>query len=351
MLFSYQYVNHSMEKMQGYIDFIFNKVWCEAPGKEYDIELFNENEELKELLTELNHLEGAYFFLAGIERIFHLFSRLNRKTINKLTKWYYFNNQIEKLCSKEECYNPVNYEQFSCNEELKKALKAFFQHLYDNNFLSLKAVKDKIGSIDDHYNQFMHINTKGICPFCGLYPIDSEYASTREAYDHFLPKSIYPFCSINFRNLAPMCNKCNSGHKNQRDPLYDNEGNRRKAFFAYDSVSSEIEIEISIKSNNYNNLKPDDIEITFRPDDISEELNTWKDLFDIEERYKEVCCKPSDGIYWIQQVLDESKNYEEVPLDILKYKSREADRYPFNEKNFLKRAFLEACENKGLFSE
>ena len=30
MLFPYVYVKHSMEEMQGFIDFIFFAVWCKA---------------------------------------------------------------------------------------------------------------------------------------------------------------------------------------------------------------------------------------------------------------------------------------------------------------------------------
>ena len=53
--------------------------------------------------------------------------------------------------------------------------------------------------------------------------------SKREAYDHYLPKVLYPFNSINFRNLAPACHECNSTYKLGKDPAHNPAG-RRKAF-------------------------------------------------------------------------------------------------------------------------
>ena len=41
---------------------------------------------------------------------------------------------------------------------------------------------------------------KCLCPFCGLGDIKGVHHTKRETYVHYLPKALYPFNSINFRN-------------------------------------------------------------------------------------------------------------------------------------------------------
>lgn len=44
-----------------------------------------------------------------------------------------------------------------------------------------------------------------ICQPCD---INGVHHTKREAYDHYRPKPLYPFNSVNFRNLAPACHEC-----------------------------------------------------------------------------------------------------------------------------------------------
>ncbi|MNV35806.1 hypothetical protein D3C71_1272670 [compost metagenome] len=200
--------------------------------------------------------------------------------------------------------------------------------------------------IDDHYNKFVKINRSGKCPYCGLLPIDGQYVHTREAYDHYLPKSKYPFSSINFKNLSPACYKCNSGNKTSKDPLYDKSGKRRKAFYSYNATPYNIDIEIKLNSIDIKDLTPQDVSITFGPTEITEELETWNDLFSIEERYKAECCS-SDALYWFDQIYEECA--DKSPSEFLKIKLEIAWKYPFSDKNFLRKPFLEACNSHKLF--
>ncbi|MCD6618299.1 HNH endonuclease [Aeromonas veronii] len=43
--------------------------------------------------------------------------------------------------------------------------------------------------------------SKGICPLCGIYGVDT--------LDHYLPKARYPLLSVNPKNLIPACTHCN----------------------------------------------------------------------------------------------------------------------------------------------
>jgi len=341
MLFPYRYINHTMEKMQEFIDYIFYEVWCKAPGTEYDLSLFNDKPELREVITNFHYTEpkGAEFFTKGIHKIFNIFKQLEEDDIIQLQKWYAANNNIEKLCQNYPSVIPGHYEVLKqLNPELSHHLKDFFTKLYSNEFLSKKALSSVIGHIAHHYKEFVKINNKGKCPYCGISDIDGEYVHTREAYDHFIPKSKYPFSTMNFKNLAPMCHKCNSDNKLRKDPLHDGNCNRRKAFYSYNSKTYKVDIKISLTSNDIEHLSPDDITITFGPPDLSEELNTWNDLFEIEERYKAKCC--TDCKWWIEQLMWKGET------DIFPTILRSAENYPYTDMNFLKKPFLEECKAK-----
>jgi len=73
-------------------------------------------------------------------------------------------------------------------------------------------------------------------------------------------------------------------------------------------------------------------------------------VYGIEERYKAKCCTESDGKYWFAQVLDEWKEDGRAPADFLTTLKRQTNKSPFASDNFLKTAFLEGCDQAGLFT-
>ena len=271
MLFPYQYVPHNMEKMQDYINFIFDEVWCKAKDQDYDIEaLFADNDDLKQLIIELHtsEVKGADFFLTGLQLVFRDFKLLSDCELLSIKDWYSANNNIELACLADPSVTPVTYLEVSVlSEDLARHLKDFFKNLYSQSFLSLSSVSSRIGEIDNHYQTFMEKNKSGKCPFCGLNDLKGIYHSKREAYDHFLPKGKYPFNSINFRNLVPACHECNSTYKLSIDPLYYGKdpllkqtGNRRKAFYPYStSMSYSINLNIGINTQNWSQITSDNI--------------------------------------------------------------------------------------------
>ena len=141
MLFPYTYVLHTMEKMQGYIDFIFFEVWCKAKAKDYVIEeLFSGNPELCEMITELHYsqLDGAEFFLTGLQQVFEDFKTLDDTQVANLTHWYSSNNSVGLLCASDTSVTPATYRDIEIvSIELSKHLTKFFKNLYAQSFLSL----------------------------------------------------------------------------------------------------------------------------------------------------------------------------------------------------------------------
>lgn len=362
MLFPYKFVPHQMDKMQEFIDYIFYEVWCQAPWKKYSIDLFDNCPDLKEIIVVLcgKRPKSARFFIIGIRKIFNHFKILNHIDIRRMKKWYSINNNLDKICSNTRFFHPISYASLERlfrgkYKALNKELKKFFTNLYSDDFLSLKVLSKKINDINNHYNAFMTQNKSGKCPFCGIADMKGIYHSKREAYDHYLPKALYPFNSINFRNLVPACNTCNSSYKLSKDPTLPvkdpcKSNQRRRIFYPYAASLQPIEISINLRNSKVDSLKPEEIEIQFQSTGCNEEIGTWKEIYGIEERYKAKCCSESDGKYWLAQVLDEWKEDGRAPSDFLRALRRQTRISPFADNNFLKVAFLEACEKVGVFS-
>ena len=362
MLFPYVYVPHPMEMLKHFLDYIFFEVWCKAPvSSPYSFALFDDLPELKVLVETFHYSDtkGADFFNGHVERIYQIFSNLTAGQIAQLTSWYEANNELEKICCNDPSISTVRYSELEgFHPELAGQLSGFFKGLYSQKLIGLADVKNKIGSIEDHYHAFMTKNKKGKCPFCGIHDVKGVYHSKREAYDHYLPKGIYPFNSINFKNLAPACHECNSSYKltkdpayNPKDPLLTQTNGKRKAFYPYAANSHKIELSLKLGCEDWSNINPQDIEITFGPEELQEQINTWDDVYGIQERYKAKCCGENDGKYWIEQVLDEWQEDNRKPDDFLKTLSRNAEKKPYAEANFLKEPFLKACKKAGLFDD
>ncbi len=351
MLFPYTYVPHQMEKMQTFIDFIFHEVWCEAPTSgPFGLNLFDANAELREVMEVFYYsdAQGADFFYGHVERIYGLFSALTAVQISQFQQWYQGNNDLEKVCANDPATHLARYADIAVNhKDLAAQLGTFFKGLYSQSLLDLAALRAKIGDINDHYQTFVATNKAGKCPFCGIGDIKGEHHSKREAYDHYLPKALYPFNSINFRNLAPACHECNSTYKLSKDPAHNLAG-RRKAFYPFAAAAQIIDIRVALQHSDIENLKPTDVQMQFGPAAVTEEIETWKDVYGIEERYKAKVCGENDGKYWLTQVLDECQAYDKQPADVLAMRAQQAQSRPYADCNFLRKPFLEACQQIGV---
>nr|MBF0223517.1 hypothetical protein [Desulfobulbaceae bacterium] len=355
MLFPYIYVPHTMDRMQRFINFIFYQVWCRAhKAGAFRLELFDVNPELKEVMKTFYYSDtkGADFFYGHVERIYAMFARLSRADIKQFKRWHQGNNNIQKVCDNDSATHLVRYADIPPQHKaLCEQLSVFFRGLYDN--IDIAALKKKIGNIDDHYKAFMKKNTVGKCPFCGISDMLGANQTPREAYDHYLPKKLYPFNSINFRNLVPACHHCNSSYKTIKDPAYTPKDparatHRRKVFYPYANPGYNIEVTIEFSKPDIDLLELDDIQLAFGPPMLDEEIETWKDVYGIEERYKNKCCS-GDAKDWLEQIRIFRDAYGIDPLASLNTVQQQAEKAPYANSNFLKRAFLEGCQKTGLF--
>ena len=363
MLFPYKFVPHKMEMMQEFIDFLFYEVWCKASVLVYGADIFEkEGKPWKKIMEELFRLDSAgkmkdvgaaAFFYNDVNQIFNEFKALTADEIESYKTIYAINNSIEDVCKKTCSQPPSKYpDLLTSKAQLNELLKDFFSKLYSSGFFDLKLVKDAFEStLSKYYTDFVRSNNEDICPFCGLQPLDGEFDPTREAFDHYLPKSLYPFNSVNLKNLAPSCNKCNSGNKKDKDIAFNTDGTTRKAFYPFSTEKYTTNIHISITDKKWYQMTPECLNLRLSSDGHEEEVNTWIDLFRIDQRFAAHCCGKRGELNWLNRIFAESSNYQKTPKEVLESELKYLSADMLSDANFLKKPFLEACEQAGLFNE
>jgi hypothetical protein len=367
MLFPYTYVPHQMEKMQKFIDFIFFEVWCKAPiGQEFHTDLFIGEPDLQEVMSEFGFSKHApergKAFYKDVKAIYQLFSSLPPQEIDQFKQWYQGNNDIEKVCANDPATPLTRYADIpAAHKDLTEQLKLFFKELYSpRSLLDLAVLREKIGNINDHYRAFSSVNKSGKCPFCGISDLLGENHTPREAYDHYLPKALYPFNSINFRNLVPACHHCNSSYKTSKDPAHELKtlaggAVRRKVFYPFATAPYAIDVQVAFDHADIEKLTQGEIKLTFGPDNLAEQIETWKEVYGIEERYRGKLLS-GDGKAWLEAVFIEWRYHDksagedgQTPDKYLRAVKRQAEQLPYANENFLKNGFLQACKTAGVF--
>ena len=81
-----------------------------------------------------------------------------------------------------------------------------------------------------------------------------------------------------------------------KDPARNAAG-RRKAFYPYAAAVHGIEVKMALRHSDIDNLAPEDISLQFGPATLNEEIETWKDVYGIEERFKAKISGENDGLF------------------------------------------------------
>lgn len=206
------------------------------------------------------------------------FSQEERTTfINKIK----LSCNIQRICNREDI--PIYLENI--DKKIKELIKKFAKDLYVQ-ILNGKHVKSVYGSLQEHFEKLKGLNPVFKCPTCGLSPAKSS-AEKKDDYDHYLPKSLFPFSSVNFKNLVPICTDCNSSDvKGDEDILTIN--NNRKLFYPYDESHKGISVFCHV-INDVLDTNENNLEFTFTfstEDNRVEEIESWKTIYKIDDRYK-----------------------------------------------------------------
>lgn len=361
MLSPYKYIKHDLEKVQKFIDYIFYKVWFKATSKQsFSVDFFT-NKEYKKLFLDLyvSGEKGAGAkFCKLVEEIFYIVTKLPKKKKDILYRYYKTNSNIKSLCE-NVLIKPITYEDLKLlDDKLSEKVKIFNDLLYGSGSILKLNTLLEISSLEKHYREFVEKNGN-TCLFCGLEKLET-IENHRSDYDHFLQKAKYPFISINLKNLAPACEKCNRKYKLTKDPLYhkyEKKSNdfiytRRKSIYPYSTNNYRFKIKIDFVNLSESNgiINPENLNIKIHTKS-SKETATWDDIYKISKRYQEVCSVKDEALNWIKAA---KKIMETSNIDIDQYieleKLRYEDTSKYHEINFLKIPFLEACKSAGIIS-
>lgn len=184
------------------------------------------------------------------------------------------------------------------SDGLPHAIRAEVEALFDFAFGLLA----KFSVRDDHYAAIYNAAPAHICPFCGTEYFDAPGAP-REALDHYLAKSRYPFAAANLRNLVPMGHKCNSSYKAAKDLLRRDDGSHRKAFDPYVHAAVSISLDDSEPFGGATEHTPR-WEVRFDPN--SPEATTWDEIFSLKQRYGRDHLDP-EFRNWLEQFAKSAK--------------------------------------------
>lgn len=190
-------------------------------------------------------------------------------------------NEIEQVCEG----NVDATKAADISADIKDELLLLFKQLY-KDVLFGEFFKPHYGNRKSHYHAFRkHVNNEySICPACGIWPMHTSVDDITDQYDHYLPKDTYPFSSVNFQNLVPICRDCNSIEVKSNDDILLHTG---KAFYPFDSKHQRISYRTKISKNA---LEIENIEWSI--DYVCEkgkedELTAWKAIYKIEKRHKD----------------------------------------------------------------
>jgi 5-methylcytosine-specific restriction endonuclease McrA len=189
-------------------------------------------------------------------------------------------NDIENIC--EGNFVPPTIDKDATG--LNKQLRDFYLDLYNQVIDGAGFTTKYNTTLRQHFDDFSTENRETtLCPICGIGELKKKEDATRDQYDHFLPKALYPFSSVNFENLVPSCKECNSfDAKGDDDTIAVSTG---KLFYPFDNSHKGISVEFHIATDNIEPEKVDwRIDFT-NPDGKNDEIESWKAIYKIDTRY------------------------------------------------------------------
>jgi 5-methylcytosine-specific restriction endonuclease McrA len=309
MIYGYKYKKHVIEEFHKGIMFFFKYLIDNSPAS-FDRDLM-----FPKLFVPMMKASNKKFD-PFLEKLVLEYTLLNASQKKKVKQAFDNNNKIEELCNGK--LSPVKYSDLEAN--FAKSLRGFLDKLWEE-YPHNDSIKNKYKKVQSHFDAFTNRDFQKaiICPFCGLNPLKPSEGKGRNAYDHYLPKSLYPFTSVNFINLVPICTDCNNkGEKGDKDVLY-RIGTRRKLFYPFDKSlkSNKLKFEISpkqkydprSKSTSLRNIKWD---YTIKVNDkIDPRVKTWEDIFGVKRRYKEFMpSMETEWFGWLKDRYKESIRYK-----------------------------------------
>lgn len=240
------------------------------------------------------------------------------------------NIQIENICNLD--IEPVLYDELlqDATQEFVRcidAVKSIQDYLYEN-LLKLKGHKETVGTLKNYYDQFYDTTIKFVCPFCGVGNMLTSKDDFREAFDHYLPRSKYPFVSLLRENIFPICHTCNSTYKGDK-----NLRNYGKVFYPFSTNDNDCEPTFTIRSGVIENLE-------INSDLFEDQIETWNEVFGIKSRIKNFADVNLNG--WMSNIQEAMKNYNVDYLDAKNAEIKNCRSDKMQDHKFIKEAIYKA---------
>jgi hypothetical protein len=322
--------DHPIFTLHRYTEHLICNVWCRATAINSCSDLLDENFEV---------IYNAYDWLKkDIDTVYEACKTLTDDERTEIREAFNINNRIIELCSGD--LKPIALD--SLPEVVKKSMKPLLVKFYDYLIDRTKVPGNKL----DYYNKLIDKNDFKTCPCCGLSLIESADTHYREDNDHYLPKADYPFASVNFQNLVPLCSKCNKKCKSTKNPF----SNDRISYFPFENGRDDLDVLVSINGNDdldYLKLKADEVGIDLSGD--IDKNSTWDYLFEIKERYNEQVREFSKTELRViaNRLLRNSKRKQGLTYaEILDEAIEDYSIEIFEDRKFLKKPFLETMKTK-----
>ncbi len=155
-------------------------------------------------------------------------SSYGQKKVNLLGELENIENRYLLYSLKKQNLSEIELIDYSEREELKNQLISCYSENKTLNNLKANII----------LKQELHYQAK--CPYCGI--------SSKESFDHYLPKEDFPEFSVLSINLIPCCGKCNS-KKGKR--WVDENRNRLFINYYYDVIPDAKYLNAKISFNRF----------------------------------------------------------------------------------------------------
>jgi hypothetical protein len=272
MINTYTFFPSDVNKLNEFVLAFFNKI-------EFETGVFSNTFFETEFYDNLVKRHKG-ILLKSFKSIYEITKTWNQSDRTAFCKSIKQSNEIEAICEGKI----IPTKATSIRTDISQLLVELFKKLY-SDVLFGDFFKPHYGNRKTHYHAFRkHAkNEFEFCPACGISAMHNSVDDITDQYDHYLPKDIYPFSSVNFQNLVPICRDCNSIEVKSNADVLTQTG---KAFYPFNPLHKPISFGIKIAKNSTDIEKIEwDVDYTAEFDK-SDELEAWKTTFKIQSRHK-----------------------------------------------------------------
>jgi hypothetical protein len=273
MIKNYNYITTDHCRLHEFIISFFKRI--EHENKPFDISFFEPD--FQDIVNRHKTI-----LKKQCKDIYEVISKWSKRKRSKFIRRIIISNSIENIC--HGTVKALSLDDIP--SDIKPLIKDLFDNLYKQVLDGDPFNKKFNTTLRQHFDEFRTQNKElTLCPICGISELKTKYDTNRDQYDHYLPKSIYPLSSVNFKNLIPACTDCNSLEvKGDKDIV--SIASNGKLFYIYDTSHKGIEVDFKISKDDeeIDNITWD---INFLTPDVKiDEIESWKKIYNIEGRYK-----------------------------------------------------------------